>query len=228
MINKYAIPNKYGFSRYRNIANFEFTEYLNNAIDEPKNSLAEFSEGQKDVILTFFGYTMAYALYLNQKAEPENAEADEYARFEAYQLYKELMKEDNFLYHISFSLGKYGEEEKEPLRIKSTYTLRKLLKVIEPIIKEQADKEKARNGDRRNSNRKKILVSLVPLFLFLENETHFKDMQKNDIALWILKTIEPIIIDKYENLHIDSTNCTDILTNYRREYKDFKYQMELV
>lgn len=256
MINKYAIPNEYGFSRYRDIANFAFTEPLNGTIDESKitykvsnvsleelailmqpsserekhkkglDFLSEFTDEQKDVILTFFGYTMAYALYLNQKADPNNAKRDRDARFEADQLYKELTRKNNLLFQISFSLGK-DEEEKESMRIKDRYTLREILEAIKPIIKERASKEKHRGGKDRNSFRKKLLESLVPLFKFLEHETHFKGKTKNYIAEWILTNIDPIIIRKYTNLNLDLIDCVEMLIDYRKSQKNI-YQMKLV
>lgn len=226
MINKYAIPNKYGFSRYRDIANFAFTEFSNNNIDEFKGFLTEFTEEQKDVILTFFGYTMAYALYLNQKADPNNAKRDREARFEADQLYKELTRENNLLFQISFSLGK-DDENKKSMRIKDRYTLREILEAIQPIIKERASKDKSKVGKNRNSFRKKLLESLVPLFKFMEHETHFKDKKKEEVSEWILTIIDSAIIQKYKNLNLDLIDCIEMLIDYRKAQKEI-YQMELV
>lgn len=249
-ISRYMALNEYDLSRYLSIAKMELVHRTDTVIDEleivHKASnvssdelktlitpsikkeqrgmdiipLREFSEEQKEIILTFFGYTFAYATYLNNQIII--TKRNQQASIEAKRLYEALTKQT--VNHISFNLIKSDK----PLRIQDKQTTHKILIAIKHILEEQivlqTDK---RIGKEKNYYRKTILLSLTPLMRYLKHETSFSNKSWEDIAKWILAFLKEKVVQKYPVLGL-SGDSYFTLVDYERKNREIDYYMEKV
>lgn len=210
MIHKYIKENGYGFDRYKEIA------AKNHKIQLPD----DFSEKQKENILIFLGYTLAYTMHLN--IQITITKRNQQASIEAKRLYDALTLQT--VNHISFNLIKADK----PLRIQDKQTTHKILMAIKPILEEQMALERdLRIGDEKNHYRKTILLSLTPLMRYLKCETSFSNKSWEEIAKWIIDFIKEKVVQKYPVLRLDEDSYFT-LVEYERKNREIEYCMENV
>ena len=257
IIGKYMTLNSYSLSRYIEIAHAEFVGQTTTTIDMSKMTtiatnvsldemttlmkpsknrkqnindimfLNRFTEKQKEIILTFLGYTLAYIIYFNNGIIMDKSKKK--AAAEAEKLLRAL--DTQTINHISFNLtDEKGEQNKSTaLTLKDIRTLLKIIDLITPTLKEQItlveNKKDVRIGTEKNSIRKEILISLTPLMRYLKHETPFSEKSWEEIAKWILDFLKTMVVKKYTELQLDDESHFT-LVDYERKNRLIKYIMK--